>query len=394
MRVLHWYPNLLGGGAVANAVISLAFAQAALGAEVLIAVVQSRLAPSAPMPKPPNGFQLFLWKPAWQLGKGNLILRGLSFKDRQQLIAWLPDVVHIHGEFNPDNLRVPSLFRCPKVLSPHGAFHPLVLSKNRMWKSLYVALAKRMLYSKVAFYALSPLEKNCISEIFPPAEIYIYPNCLSPRMEENLATCSDCTVFPSESISFLFAGRLDVWHKGLDTLLGAFAMALQALSDKKLTLLLAGRDFSGGRKELQWLAQRLGIAAHVKFLGHLNEVELARSYESADLYVQLSRNEAFGLSAAEALLCGKPAILGDQVGLASYLEINRLPQVAVVSSNARSIAQAMIHAARNLGSLRQTAQANRTKIREFLSWRRVAGATLDEYRALGEIWNINNPPER
>ncbi len=37
MRILHWYPKYLGGGAVAGAVRGLACAQRAAGADVAIA---------------------------------------------------------------------------------------------------------------------------------------------------------------------------------------------------------------------------------------------------------------------------------------------------------------------------------------------------------------------
>src|SRR4051794_26409839 len=37
MRVVHWYPNFLAGGGVANSVLALADAQAAAGAETWIA---------------------------------------------------------------------------------------------------------------------------------------------------------------------------------------------------------------------------------------------------------------------------------------------------------------------------------------------------------------------
>jgi glycosyltransferase involved in cell wall biosynthesis len=382
MRVLHWYPNLLGGGAVATAVMGLAGAQAALGADVLVAAVQSRRASCSRLERDAEGLRVFCWQPSWRLGSGKLILRGLALKDRRELAAWLPDVVHIHGEFNPDNLWVPSLFRCVKVLSPHGAFHPLVLGRHRMWKKIYIALAKELLYKRVAFHALSPLEKNYILRIVPRAKVFVFPNCSSPAIEEYLSEGGDSAASSSDSISFLYAGRLDVFHKALDTILAAFAIALQNTPDKKMMLLLAGRDFSGGRKALQRLAGELGIAANIEFLGHLNETEMARAYRSADIYLQLSRNDAFSLSAAEALLAGKPVILGNEVGPATYREINRLPHVSVVPADTQSIARAMIQAAGHLKSLLRAAQENRVKIRDFLSWKRVAAGTLDAYRAL------------
>src|SRR2546422_6932998 len=51
------------------------------------------------------------------------------------------------------------------LLSPHGAFHPVLLRKGkRSLKSLYIALAKYLLYRKVVFHALTPMEEVHRSE--------------------------------------------------------------------------------------------------------------------------------------------------------------------------------------------------------------------------------------
>jgi glycosyltransferase involved in cell wall biosynthesis len=384
MHVLHWYPNLYTGGGVANAVTGLAKAQARLGTVVAIAAARPRGRARTAPPGLSEGPSVLSWRPTWLLASGSLVLRGLSAADRDRLCDFRPDVVHVHGEFNPDNLRIPSLFPCPKVLSPHGAFHPVVLAGNRTLKTLYVALARRVLYGKVVFHALSPLEESHIQGVSPGSRVFVCPNGPSPRMEKYIDDCVDSPVeaAPHVPVVFLYAGRLDVFRKGLDIMLDAFAVARQRRPEEEMILILAGADFAGGKGELQRRARRLGIEDAVRIPGFLEEDELARAYAGADVYLQLSRNEAFSLSVADALLFGKPVILGDGVGNGSYPQINGLSHVAVVAPDVQKVSQALTDAVRNIESRTRAALESRTRIRSFLSWNSVAERTLEAYQDL------------
>src|SRR5437667_7061865 len=176
MRVLHWYPNYLRGGGVANAVAGLIKGQTRVGLKVAVAAVEWKgpaLYGSMVECLAPN-VDLIRWQPRWTLKWGTIVLRALRGADRRTLIAWRPDVVHIHGEFNPDNLRVPNLFGCPVVLSPHGAFHPVAFAKsNRMGKRLYVAVATPLLYRKALFHASTPYASEKGEEFLPFAQWYV-----------------------------------------------------------------------------------------------------------------------------------------------------------------------------------------------------------------------------
>ena len=76
MKILHWYPNFLGGGGVANAVLGLAKAQCELGAEVIIASAEALKSPLYQfMDRNLGKVQLFKWKPAKIFHIGSLIWR-------------------------------------------------------------------------------------------------------------------------------------------------------------------------------------------------------------------------------------------------------------------------------------------------------------------------------
>ena len=96
--------------------------------------------------------------------------------------------------------------------------------------------------------------------------------------------------------------------KGVDRSITALA-ALPAIQREQSLLWIAGQ---GKPARLQKLADRLGVAAQVKFLGGRNDV--AQLMQAADLLLQPSRTELAGMSIVEALSCGLPVIASGECG--------------------------------------------------------------------------------
>ncbi len=68
------------------------------------------------------------------------------------------------------------------------------------------------------------------------------------------------------------------------------------------------------RAALEARVNRMGLAGHVRFAGHIAEGDLPRFYQAADCFVLPTRAlEGFGLVTVEALACGTP-VLGTPVG--------------------------------------------------------------------------------
>jgi len=150
MRIVHWYPNFLGGGGVANAVLGLATAQAEFGHDVIVVAAEPQNAPLYER-MDADGLQLVTFRERRRVQRAGLRLRLIERGDQDRLRALAPDAVHAHGEFNPDNLWAARLFDAPVFLSPQGAFHPVVLRKSRaLGKRAYMPVARRLLYSKLA----------------------------------------------------------------------------------------------------------------------------------------------------------------------------------------------------------------------------------------------------
>ncbi|GHG59508.1 glycosyl transferase [Sinomonas cellulolyticus] len=100
--------------------------------------------------------------------------------------------------------------------------------------------------------------------------------------------------------------------------------SLGALRGEPWTLTLAGHDDADPAyaRRLAAEAERLGIADRVDLPGELRGPALAAEWERTDLTVLASESETFGLSVAESLARGVPAIVGAGTGATEALALS------------------------------------------------------------------------
>ncbi|MCL5291376.1 MAG: glycosyltransferase [Actinobacteria bacterium] len=112
------------------------------------------------------------------------------------------------------------------------------------------------------------------------------------KVEGIKATYGDRLVF--------FLGRL-IYYKGVDHL-------IRAMTEVKGMLLVGGTGPLEGK--LKALAQEIGVADKVVFLGSITEDERSAYYRACDVFVlpSVEPSEAYGLAQVEAHMCGKPVV--------------------------------------------------------------------------------------
>jgi len=121
---------------------------------------------------------------------------------------------------------------------------------------------------------------------------------------------------PTRDRWLLTVARLEP-HKGVDTVLRALPAILARAPDARYAVAGDGYD----RDRLKQLAQQLGVADRVRFLGQVSEHDLPALYNAATLYVGASRRsegmdvEGFGISFTEASASGLPIVGGDSAGV-------------------------------------------------------------------------------
>jgi len=373
MRVLHWHPRYLGGGHIAEAVRGLAAAQQAAGVKVVIAARRLGGA-SLAQPGANGGPDVLLWSPLRPLLAPACAL-GVMPEDRVALRAFAPDVVHIHGETQPENLVAARVFRARLVISPYGGFHPRALMRGaRRSKAAYLALARRLLYHRAIFHAQSPLEAADISRLLPDRPVYRVPPGGGGGLARIRSPRSD-----TAPVRVLLVGQLEVGTQGPDVLIEAISAARQRCP-RAISLTLVGADRDGVLTLLRAQGARLGLAGSVVFAGARTASEIAAIAAEHDLYVQLARGE--GPGAVEALCAGLPLLLAPGVGIAAWPEVAGRAHVRTVPPGAAALCDALVETIAELPRLRASAMAAAPGLRPLFAWDHVAAVHLSRYTAL------------
>jgi glycosyltransferase involved in cell wall biosynthesis len=111
---------------------------------------------------------------------------------------------------------------------------------------------------------------------------------------------------PEDALVIVFCAKLQPWKRP-DDALNAFAKA-----NVEGTYLVFAGD-GPMRAGLEASAQLLGIAERTRFLGFVNQTGLPSVYRSADLFVLPSEYDPCPVVVCEAMLCGCPVVLSDQI---------------------------------------------------------------------------------
>ncbi|MBA3260595.1 MAG: glycosyltransferase family 4 protein [Gemmatimonadales bacterium] len=105
-------------------------------------------------------------------------------------------------------------------------------------------------------------------------------------------------------------------HKGFDTVLHALALLRDEAPELRYAVVGSGIM----QRDLETMARELGVADRVRFLTEVADCDLPALYNSAEIYVGVSRQvelmvEGFGISLVEASACGIPVIGGASGGI-------------------------------------------------------------------------------
>jgi glycosyltransferase involved in cell wall biosynthesis len=127
-------------------------------------------------------------------------------------------------------------------------------------------------------------------------------------------------------------------EKNIDLVIEALAEARKGFPDVGLVIVGSGPE----EGKLQRLAKSLGVAKNVAFAGW--QEHLTSFYKTANVFVQASKYEGYGLSLVEAGVAGLPVIT-TRVGIAE--ELANGTDALIVEPTAASIARAMLELVNN-----------------------------------------------
>ena len=298
------------------------------------------------------------------------------------ILAWAPDIVHFHSVHIPQNVALACFLRrtgIPYCVTVHGALFRSALRRRRLKKAIFNLLFERDYLNGAHFiHALSACESEALREYGVKRPVVVVPNGLPPGTDVHPsqpdALYMRCPWLRDRQV-FMFIGRLDVWQKGLDLLIQAFARA--RLRDAALVLI--GPDYRGSQRALRTLAERLSIVSDVLFLEPVFGVDRANMLAAADVFVHPSRWEGVSLSVLTAAAAGKACVItraADPLG-----QLEQQHAAVIVHADVSNIAQGLTRATA-LGSdgLRQMGLRARNVAAAYPSWESIAATMLTEIR--------------
>ncbi len=118
----------------------------------------------------------------------------------------------------------------------------------------------------------------------------------------------------------IFIGRIHP-KKGCDLLIEAFQQTLA--HDPDWHLLIVGPDQVGWQADLQQQSSRLGVADRITWTGMLTGESKWGALAASEVFVLPSHQENFGIVVAEALACGLPALISNQVNIWREIQSER-----------------------------------------------------------------------
>lgn len=170
----------------------------------------------------------------------------------------------------------------------------------------------------------------------------------------------------------LFCAKLVPW-KGPRDLLLAFAQA--AIPGAVLVYAGDGSE----RMPLEQESARLGIQSSVRFLGFVNQSQLPALYTAADVMVLPSKYEPFAVVVNEAMCCGCPVIVSDQVGAARDLVTPVRPEFVFPAGDVAALVKTLRLALAERELLDETASRGYEHV-ETHSPRKTVAATVEAVR--------------
>lgn len=320
-----------------------------------------------PMPSPPPFVKIFpLGAGPRRLGRSPGMRQWFADVGRSRSV----DLIHNHGLWMMPNVYSGSAarrFKVPLVVSPRGTLSDWAFSHGSPVKRLFWPLFQRPALATVScFHATSEAEHEAVRRRGFRTPVAVIPN--------GIDIPTSFLKQPASCRTLLFLGRLHP-SKGLDLLLPAW----RAVQDRFLEwrLIIAGPDRDGYGMQLRKLADELRLK-RVEFVGALMGRDKWAAYQAADLFVLSSYTENFGMTVAEALASGVPAIVSkgapwkklEEKKAGWWIDIGVEPLVNCLET-------ALSQSPDALGAM---GQRGRSWMKEDFSWKRVVRQMEEVYR--------------
>ena len=294
-RVLHYYARYLEHpSGVTDSLNHWALASAAAGDDVSILA-------AAPKGGDRNEFALDMARtiPHWGRGRGTWLPVGLARELRRG------DILFLHEGWVLSNVVAAAIARLRGariVVMPHGVYEAQIVENQRDVLGLRQGMDRWVLRRADAVHVFYAGEQDVVQRFEPSVTQFVtVPNGTTEVPDE--------AVWRGSGDYFLWIGRFDLFHKGIDNLLSFWAR----LPQPRPKLRLFGPDFQDGRAAANALVQQLGLTESVEIGHRVTGPEKDELLANCVAYVHPSRWESCSIMLLEALAAGVPSLISESI---------------------------------------------------------------------------------
>ena len=282
---------------------------------------------------------------------------------RRELVAFDPEVVHVHEPLTPSASMYATLAaRAPVVATVHA-----YLDRSRLMEAAAPVL--RRVWSRVTIgVAVSGAAASFLRRALPEAHLEVVPNGVDVRSFAEPASVADLPA----GRRILWAHRLDP-QKGFPVAIAAFNRVLADLPDAVFIVIGEGRD----REALGLLTP--SVRERVHLLGALPNRELPPYHAAGDVFVAAATGqESFGIAVVEAMAAGLAVVATD---IAGYREVvtDGIEGLLVPPRDPEALAAGLARVLTDRDLAARLAEAGRERARSF-DWSIVVEELEERYR--------------
>jgi hypothetical protein len=183
--------------------------------------------------------------------------------------------------------------------------------------------------------------------------------------------------FP-QKIKILYVGRFE-YRKGIDVLIKAIPKVLN--QNENIFFNLVGEDIDSRFKREFEQNTELLFRSRVTFTGKVDQDVLHCLYQECDIFVAPSRYESFGLTYAEAMSYGKPAIGCWAGGIPEVID-EGVTGLLAIPGDAEDLADKIIKLANDPSLCSKMAKKARRRVEELFTKEQMAFRTLSNYEEI------------
>ena len=282
-----------------------------------------------------------------------------------------PDIVIFHQVYEPKFIQIAKVIRkekIPYIIVPHGSLTVEAQKKKRVKKILGNLFFNSFIKHAVAIQCLSKTEEENTQW---KSSKFIGTNGWELSKEKKQS-------FSADKIKFVYIGRLDWFHKGLDILLDGFKLLMNSPYKDKCELCIYGPDYQGRYAHVEEMIVERSLGGLVTLNPAVFGTDKEKILLESDIFIQTSRFEGMPMGILEALSYGLPCLVTEGTTLGEYIKEYEAGWVA--ETNAQSVYERIIDVIEERKSFQEKSYNARALIAQEFSWEKIAGETVEKYK--------------